>query len=111
MGGPAPCIPGEIVKALMKKATTVKVFLLFLLAFGCITAILVGFAIGHEESHVAHRGRSPHTVSVLQPISPRMPEETRVAPVRIRDAEIPGEFHLQAGRGAAASHLNLGLLA
>lgn len=83
-----PYILEEIVKEPMKNATTVKVFLLFLLAFGCITAILVGFAIGRTASPVAHVGHSPHTVSVQQPISRRVPEGTRVAAARIRGAEI-----------------------
>lgn len=92
----------------MKSATTVKVFLLFLFAFGCITAILVGFAIGRAASPAGH---SPHTVSVLQPISRRVPKGTRVVAARVHGVEIPRKFQLQGGRDDAAPYLHLGLLA
>ncbi|MGH8224724.1 MAG: hypothetical protein ACRER1_01030 [Gammaproteobacteria bacterium] len=57
-------------KSLAKNVTTVKVFLLFLFAFGCVTIVLVGFAIGRATNPASHES---HAVSVLTSASRHTP--------------------------------------
>lgn len=57
-------------KNLAGKVTTVKVFLLFLLAFGCITAVLVAFAIGRTVDTADSASRTAQIRSAMPHFSP-----------------------------------------